>query len=48
MIDKSFDKKNMDQMKALAQKVAGVDVAFAKMKPELDNYYLIIMDSIYY
>jgi ABC-type sugar transport system substrate-binding protein len=48
LIAKSFDKKNMDQMKALAKTVAGVDVDFAKMKPELDNYYLIIMDSIYY
>jgi len=35
-------------MKPIAKKVAGVDVHFTKMKPNLDNYYLILIDSIYY
>ena len=37
-----------EEMKKTAKKVAGVEVAFNKMKPEIDNYYLIIMDSIIY
>ena len=36
------------EFKKTAKAVAGVDVAFNRMKPELDNYYLIIMDSIIY
>lgn len=32
----------------LARKVAGVDVHFNPMKPGLDNYQLIILDSIFY
>ena len=36
------------ELKKTAKTVAGVDVAFNRMKPELDNYYLIIMDSIIY
>ncbi len=39
---------DMAEMKKTAKKVAGVEVAFNKMKPEIDNYYLIIMDSIIY
>lgn len=35
-------------LKKMAKDVAGVDVAFNQMKPEIDNYYLIIMDSIIY
>lgn len=31
-----------------AKQVAGVEVTFRRMKPGLDNYYLILMDSIYY
>jgi len=42
---RSLDMKEMQQM---ARKVAGVEVAFNRMKPGIDNYYLIIMDSIIY
>jgi hypothetical protein len=41
----SFD---IPSLEPTAKKIAGVDVHFSKMKPELDNYYLIIMDSIIY
>lgn len=39
---------DIPQLEPAAKQVAGVDVHFSKMKPELDNYYLIIMDSIIY
>jgi len=32
----------------IAKEVAGVNIAFNEIKPELKNYYLIIMDSIIY
>lgn len=48
MIEGKLKKTDMDQLHALAKNVAGVDVTFNRMKPELDNYLLIIMDSIIY
>jgi len=48
MIECSVDKTNMEQLSKIAKDVAGVNVDFNKMKPEYDNYYLIIMDSIIY
>ena len=39
---------SIESLKPIAEEVAGVDVHFNKMKPEIDNYYLIIMDSIFY
>lgn len=48
LIEGNIDKTNMEQLSSIAKEVAGVDVHFNKMKPELDNYYLIIMDSIIY
>lgn len=48
IIEGKLDKTNMEQLAAIATEVAGVDVYFNKMKPEIDNYYLIIMDSIIY
>ena len=39
---------DIPQLEPTAKHVAGADVHFARMKPELDNYYLIIMDSIIY
>ncbi len=48
MIDKELTRVGVDQLAPIAKEVAGVDVYFEKMKPELDNYYLIIMDSIFY
>ncbi|MDD5094964.1 MAG: DUF3798 domain-containing protein [Dehalococcoidia bacterium] len=50
MIEGSISKNNLtlDQIEPIAQKVAGVSVTFSKMKPEIDNYYLIIIGSIIY
>ena len=48
MVDKKLTRVDVASLKPLAEKVAGVEVSFDKMKPELDNYYLIIMDSIFY
>jgi len=50
MIAGDMDKDNIDieKLKTVAHEVAGVNVAFNQMKPELKNYYLIIMDSIIY
>lgn len=48
MIDGSLKKPDMASLKSIARQVAGVDVHFNRMKPGLDNYYLIIMDSIFY
>ncbi len=48
IIDGKIDKKDIHQISETAKKIAGVEVYFNKMKPNLDNYYLIIMDSIYY
>lgn len=39
---------DIPQLEPAAKQVAGVDVHFSKMKPDLNNYYLIIMDSIIY
>lgn len=48
MVDGELSKMDPASLKPLAEKVAGVEVYFDRMKPELDNYYLIIMDSIFY
>jgi hypothetical protein len=48
VLDKTMTLKDEAALKTLAKKVAGVDVSFARMKPELDNYHLIIMDSVIY
>ena len=48
MIEKKLTGVNIDSLAPIAKQVAGVDVRFSKMKPELDNYYLILMDSIFY
>ncbi|MGI5879133.1 MAG: DUF3798 domain-containing protein [Syntrophomonadaceae bacterium] len=50
MIEGKIDKTNLEmkELQSIANDVAGVDVSFNKMKPELNNYYLIIMDSIIY
>lgn len=48
MIEGKIEKPGIDQLKPIAKEVAGVEVSFNKMQPELDNYYLIIMDSIIY
>lgn len=50
MVDGSLPKTNLtvSQLAPIARKVAGVDVTFNKMKPEIVNYYLILEDSIIY
>jgi len=47
-VEGRIKKLDIPTLKPIARKVAGVDVEFAKMKPNLDNYYLILIDSIYY
>jgi hypothetical protein len=47
-IEKRINARDIKQLQPLATEVAGVPVAFNRMKPDLDNYYLIIMDSIIY
>ncbi|HWR39439.1 MAG TPA: DUF3798 domain-containing protein [Patescibacteria group bacterium] len=48
LVEGSLTKPTVEQLAPLAKKIAGVDVTFHKMKPELDNYWLIIMDSVIY
>ncbi len=48
MIDGQLDDLSVEKLEPIAQKVAGVPVQFSKMKPDIDNYYLIIIDSIIY
>lgn len=50
IIEGKIDKEKIDveQLKTLAQDAAGVEVKFNKLKEDIDNYYLIIMDSIIY
>jgi len=48
LVEKRISKLDIATLKPIAKKVAGVDVQFARMKPNLDNYYLILIDSIYY
>ena len=48
MIEGKITKPTVEQLQPIAKQIAGVDVTFNKMKPELDNYWLIIMDSIIY
>lgn len=48
MIEGRLKEANLDSLKPIAERVAGVPVEFAAMKPGIDNYYLIIIDSIIY
>ena len=48
MIEGTLKDVNIASLAPIAKDVAGVEVYFRKMKPDLDNYYLIIMDSIFY
>jgi hypothetical protein len=47
-IEGKIENYEISTLKPIAKDVAGVEVYFNKMKPELSNYYLIIMDSIIY
>ncbi len=48
MIEGTLGNVSIETLSPLAKQVAGVDVYFEKMKPNLNNYYLIVMDSIFY
>jgi len=48
MIDGNVDPKNEEQLEKFAEETFGVKVDFNKLKPELDNYFLMIMESIFY
>ncbi|MBF0230204.1 MAG: DUF3798 domain-containing protein [Desulfamplus sp.] len=48
MIDGKLKGLTIENLTPIAKQVAGVDVYFDKMKPELNNYFLIIMDSVFY
>lgn len=48
MIEGKLKNITIENLSPMAKKVAGVNVYFEKMKPELNNYYLIVMDSIFY
>ncbi|KUG05109.1 putative lipoprotein lpph [hydrocarbon metagenome] len=50
IIEGGIDKDNIDMevLISTAQEVAGVEVNFNQLNDEIDNYYLIIMDSIIY
>ncbi len=48
MIEGDLKDVGVETLAPLAREVAGVDVYFEKMKPELNNYYLIVMDSVFY
>lgn len=48
MIEGNITQPAIEELEPLAKDVAGVSVTFNKMKPELDNYMLIIMESIIY
>ncbi|MCT4661867.1 MAG: DUF3798 domain-containing protein [Tissierellales bacterium] len=43
-----FDYKNLESLNALGEDMTGFGVDFQKLKPELDNYFVMIMDSIFY
>lgn len=47
-VEKKIDLKNIEQVKAKAKEVAGVNVTFNPMKPSMTGYYLIIIDSVIY
>lgn len=48
MIEGEIEDFNREELEEIGSKVAGVDVSFNQMKPELDNYFLMIIDSIFY
>jgi len=46
--DDSFDYKNLDELAAFSQETFGVGAKFNRLKPEMDNYFVLIMESIFY
>lgn len=47
-IEGQLKELKVDELQRIARQVAGVPVEFAVMKPEINNYYLVIIDSIIY
>lgn len=48
MVEGEVADLSQELLEEIGEEVAGVSVYFNKMKPELDNYFLMIMDSIFY
>jgi hypothetical protein len=46
--DPSFDPKDLKSQEAFAEEITGHKVFFDKLKEDTDNYFVIIMDSIFY
>jgi len=46
--DKDFNVKNTKTLEAYAKETMGCGVTFRALEPEMDNYYVMIMESIYY
>jgi hypothetical protein len=46
--DESFNAKDAKTLEAFAQEVMGQKVFFSPLEPGMDNYNVMIMDSIYY
>ena len=46
--DKDFNVKDTKTLEAYAKETMGCGVTFRALEPEMDNYYVMIMESIYY
>jgi hypothetical protein len=46
--DPEFDYKNLETLEAFSKDTFGVGVSFNRLKPEMDNYLVLIMESINY
>lgn len=46
--DPSFDYKNLENLETFSTETFGVSAEFSRLKPELDNYFVLIMESIFY
>lgn len=43
-----FDYKNLETLEAFSKETFGVGVEFNRLEDDMDNYFVLIMDSIYY
>lgn len=48
MVEGEIDPKSGEELEKFSKDKFGVEVQFNKLKPELDNYQLMIMESIFY
>lgn len=46
--DPDFDAKSIESHEQFAEEVTGFKVFFDRLNPDMDNYFVIIMDSIFY